>query len=117
MTGPFLPQKGGSTGPFTLGLQEGCVWKQAELRSQKANRGEQWGLSTREEGRSKVLGRGRQEEVDAKSKEGCHLELVSSLLQQCPGVCLPFTDTPIPSPASVGEAVLWCGGLLRPCSR
>lgn len=44
-TRSFLPWKGGSAVP--LGLQEGCVWEQAELRSQKADGGEQWGLSTR----------------------------------------------------------------------
>lgn len=48
--------------------------------------------------------------MDAENKEGCHLELVSSLLLQCPGIGLPFTDTPTPSPASVGKAVLWCCG-------
>lgn len=91
VTRPFLPWTGGSAVPLTLGLEEGCVWEQAELRSQKADRGDAVGPLHRdlgEEGGSEVLGRERQEEVDAESKEGCHLELVSSpLLLQCPGVC------------------------------
>lgn len=91
MTRPFLPWTGGSAVPLTLGVEEGCVWEQAELRSQKADRGDAVGPLHRdlgEEGGSEVLGRERQEEVDAESKEGCHLELVSSpLLLQCPGVC------------------------------